>query len=137
MQPYYNLYDRERFEKRSESLCLEKQLGVLPYFSLAQGFLTGKYRSIEDLNKSPRGKNIERYLDDRGKRILNALDTISTAHHVVSATIALAWLLQRKGVSAAIASATSVQQLTELAKVAQIRLSSEELIKLDNASSYV
>lgn len=135
LQPFYNLYDRERFEKHLEQLCLEKHLGILPYFSLAKGFLTGKYRSKEDLNKSPRGKGVERYLDDRGIRILDALDTISRVHQVVPAVIALAWLLQRKGVSAAIASVTSVKQLAELAKVCRIRLSSEEIIKLDTASS--
>lgn len=137
LQPYYNLYDRERFEKRLESLCLEKQVGVLPYFPLAQGFLTGKYRSNEDLNKSLRGKSIERYLDDRGIRILDALDIISKEHHVVPAAIALAWLLQRKCVCAPIASVTSVKQLSELAKAIQIRLSSEELMKLNNVSSYI
>ncbi|MFI5343996.1 MAG: aldo/keto reductase [Chlamydiales bacterium] len=137
LQPYYNLYDRERFEKSLEPLCLEKQLGILPYFSLAKGFLTGKYRSKEDLNKSPRGKSIERYLDDRGMRIINALDALSRTHDVVPAVVALAWLLQRKNVSAAIASVTSVKQLKELAKVSQIRLSLEEIIKLDAASSYI
>ncbi len=137
LQPYYNLYDRERFEKKSQALCLEKHLGVLPYFPLAQGFLTGKYRSREDLNKSPRGKSIERYLDDRGMKIIDALDTISKAHHVVPAAIALAWLLQRKGVCAPIASVTRVKQLAELAKMTQIRLSSEEIRRLDEASSYV
>jgi len=137
LQTYYNLYDRERFEKNLEKLCLTHQLGILPYFSLAQGFLTGKYRSKEDLPQSPRGSSIERYLDDRGMKIIHALDTISRAHHVVPAVIALAWLLQRKGVTAAIASVTSVKQLTELAKVSQLRLSPEEIIKLDHASSYV
>lgn len=137
LQPYYNLYDRERFEQNLEQLCLEKQLGILPYFSLANGFLTGKYRSKKDLNKSPRGSSVERYLDDRGMKIINALDAISTAHQVVPAVIALAWLLQRKGINAAIASVTSVKQLAELAKVGQIRLYSEEIIKLDVASSYV
>ncbi len=136
LQPYYNLYDRERFEKRLQSLCIEKHLGILPYFSLAKGFLTGKYRSKEDLNQSPRGKSIERYLDDRGMRIIATLDAISKAHQVVPAAVALAWLLQRKGVTAPIASATSVKQLTELAKATQIRLSSDEIMNLDAASSY-
>ncbi len=136
LQPYYNLYDRERFEKNLESLCLEKQLGVLPYFPLAQGFLTGKYRSNEDLNKSPRGESIERYLDDRGMKIIDALEIISRAHQVVPAVVALAWLLQRKCVCAAIASVTNVKQLAELVKVNQICLSSEEIVKLDTASSY-
>lgn len=136
LQPYYNLYDRERFEKGLEPLCLEKQLGVLPYFSLAKGFLTGKYRSKDDLHKSPRGKGIERYLDDRGMRIIDALDAIAREHYVVPAALALAWLLQRKSVSAAIASVTSVKQLEELAKVNQIKLSFEEVVKLDSASSY-
>lgn len=137
LQPYYNLYDRERFEKKLESLCLEKQLGVLPYFSLAKGFLSGKYRSKEDLKKSPRGKNIERYLNARGIKIIEALDTISRTHFVTPSAVALAWLLQRKGVTAPIASVTSVKQLSELAKAIQIRLSSEEIMKLDIASSYV
>lgn len=106
-------------------------------FFLAKGFLTGKYRSKEDLNKSPRGNSVEHYLDDRGMRIINALDVISRAHQVVPAVVALAWLLQRKGVSAAIASVTSVKQLAELAKISQIRLSLEETMKLDTASSYV
>lgn len=136
LQPYYNLYDRERFEKSLEPLCLEKQLGVLPYFPLAKGFLTGKYRSKEDLNKSLRGKSIERYLDDRGMKIIDTLDVISRAHQVVPAVVALAWLLQRKSVSAAIASVTSVKQLAELVKVNQISLSSEEIKKLDIVSSY-
>jgi aryl-alcohol dehydrogenase-like predicted oxidoreductase len=136
LQPYYNLYDREIFEKKLESVCIEKHLGILPYFSLAKGFLTGKYRCKEDLNKSSRGQSVERYLDNRGMRILNALDTISRTHHVVPGVIALAWLLQRKGVVAAIASVTSVKQLEELAQVIQIRLSSEEMTKLDIASSY-
>lgn len=137
LQPYYNLYDRERYEKNLEPFCLEKQLGVLPYFPLAQGFLTGKYRSKEDLNKSLRGKSIERYLDDRGMEIIDALDIISRAHQVVPAVVALAWLLKRKSVSAVIASVTSVKQLAELAKVNQISLSSEEIMKLDIVSSYL
>lgn len=136
LQPYYNLYDRERFEKKSQALCVEKHLGILPYFPLAQGFLTGKYRLSQDLNKSLRGKSIERYLDDRGMRILDALDIISKQHHVVPAAIALAWLLQRKGVCAPLASVTSVKQLTELTKAPHIKLSSEEIRKLDDASSY-
>lgn len=136
LQPYYNLYDRERFEKNLERLCLERHLGILPYFSLAKGFLTGKYRSKEDLKKSPRGKGIEHYLDNRGMNIIDALDTISSAHRVVPAVIALAWLLQRKGISAAIASVTSVKQLAELVKVNQVILSSEEIMKLNTVSSY-
>lgn len=136
LQPYYNLYDREQFEKNLWELCLERQLGILPYFSLAKGFLTGKYRSKKDLNQSPRGSGIEYYLNDRGMRILNALEVISRRHQVVPAVVALAWLLERKGISAVIASATSVKQLTELAKVSQIKLSLDETMELDTASSY-
>lgn len=136
LQPYYNLYDREEYEKNLEPLCLEKQLGVLPYFSLANGFLTGKYRSNEDLNNSSRREDVKRYMNDRGMRILSVLDSISKNYQVAPAVIALAWLVQRKSVSAAIASATSVKQLAELVKVNEINLTKGEVMQLDEASSY-
>lgn len=136
LQPYYNLYDRERFEKGSESVCLKKNLGVLSYFSLAQGFLTGKYRSIVDLGKSPRGANIGRYLDARGFSVLETLDSIAGQHGVTPAAIALAWLMQRKCITAAIVSATSVSQLSESVKSIQIHLSKKDVSALDLASAY-
>lgn len=137
LQPYYNLYDRQRFEENLEPLCLEKQLGVIPYFSLAKGFLTGKYRSKADLNKSPRGEGLARYLDARGMKILAALDAVSKAHHAPPAVIALAWLVQRPSITAAIASATSVKQLAELMQVGRIRLSTDDIAQLNTASSYL
>jgi aryl-alcohol dehydrogenase-like predicted oxidoreductase len=116
-----DLYSRQKPKKSRKASSLSNGRTIIDLFEkwliLAKGFLTGKYRSKKDLNKSPRGSGIERYLDDRGMKIINALDVISTAHQVVPAVVALAWLLQRKGVSAAIASVTSVKQLAELAKV--------------------
>lgn len=137
LQPYYNLYDRERFESNLESICIKHDLGVLSYFSLAQGFLTGKYRSAVDLNKSQRGTSIGRYLDARGFKILEALDSISSSHHVTPGAIALAWLIQRPSLTAPIVSATSVSQLTELVKSTKIHLSEKDVLALDIASSYL
>lgn len=136
LQPYYNLYDRERFECNLESLCIKNNLGVLSYFSLAQGFLTGKYRSTSDLNKSQRGPSIGRYLDTRGFNILEALDTISNLYEVTPAAVALAWLIQRKSITAPIVSATNVSQLNELVKSTQLHLSEKDVLALDLASVY-
>jgi len=135
LQPEYNLYDRAGFEAGLESLCLEKNVGVIGYYSLASGFLTGKYRSEADLGKSARGGGIGRYLNDRGFRILAALDEVSAAHGVPLAAVALAWLIQRPAVTAPIASATSVAQLADLAKSAAITLGAEEVARLDQASA--
>jgi aryl-alcohol dehydrogenase-like predicted oxidoreductase len=135
LQPYYNLYDRAGFEETLEPLCLANGLGVLSYFSLAKGFLTGKYRSVEDLEKSPRGQGIARYLDKRGFRILQSLDEIAAIHNVKLAVIALAWLIHRRSVTAPIASVTSVEQLTELLPALTIPLTKEDIAKLDAASS--
>lgn len=137
LQPYYNLYDRERFERDLEPLCLRNELGVLSYFSLAKGFLTGKYRSSADFNKSQRGTmGIERYLEPRGFRILEALDGIAYTHQTSAAAVALAWLIKRKSVTAAIASVTNVSQLSELAQSVELNLSFQELKELDIASAY-
>jgi len=136
LQPQYNLYERKGFEENLEPLCLEKGIGVITYFSLARGFLTGKYRSGKDLGKSPRGGAIAAYLSDRGFAILSALDHAADAHGAVPAAIALAWLIQRKSVTAPIASATSLQQLSDLAKAVNIRLSTDEVKMLDSASAY-
>jgi len=135
LQPEYNLYDRAGFEAELESLCLEKNLGVISYYSLASGFLTGKYRSEADFAKSARGGGVGKYLNDRGFRILAALDEISAVHGVPLATVALAWLIQRPAVTAPIASATSVDQLAELVKAAAITLSPEDVARLDQASA--
>ncbi len=136
LQPKYNLHDREYFEKELEPLCLNKEVGVIPYYSLASGFLTGKYRSKDDIKQSARGERAMSYLDERGVKILNALDDISKAHQVKPATIALAWLMQRSSITAPIASATSVEQLKDLTKAAQIKLATVEVEKLDFESRY-
>jgi aryl-alcohol dehydrogenase-like predicted oxidoreductase len=136
LQPEYNLYDRKGYEEALEPLCLEKGLGVISYFSLASGFLTGKYRSQADLGQSVRGESIgKKYLNERGKKILAALDEVAKAHQTTPAVIALAWLIQRKSVTAPIASATSVKQLSELVKSAEIRLSAEQVNRLEAASA--
>jgi aryl-alcohol dehydrogenase-like predicted oxidoreductase len=136
LQPEYNLYDREGFEEALEQLCLEQGLGVISYFSLASGFLTGKYRSTADLGKSARGASIgKKYLNDRGLRILSALDEVAAAHQTVPAVIALAWLIQRKSITAPIASATSVTQLSELVKATQVTLDAREVTRLTQASA--
>ncbi|MBK1884083.1 aldo/keto reductase [Luteolibacter pohnpeiensis] len=136
LQPEYNLYDRAVFEDELEHVCLDHGIGVIGYYSLASGFLTGKYRSQDDLGKSARGGSIgQKYLNEKGFRILAALDEVSKAHGVSLAAVSLAWLIQRPAVTAPIASATSVEQLTELAKAATLQLSADEVAKLDQASA--
>src|SRR5258706_15230901 len=110
-QPEYNLCERKKFEGPLRDLCIAEGLGVIVYYSLASGFLTGKYRSKADLEKSARRSGVEKYLDDRGFRLLKALDAIAQAHAAKPAEVALAWLIARDGVTAPIASATSLEQL--------------------------
>jgi len=134
LQPWYNLYDRVGFEGPLADVCRREGLGVIPYFGLASGFLTGKYRSEADLGKSPRGQGVKRMLDERGQRILAALDAVAAEHDATPAQVALAWLLTH-GVAAPIASATSVPQLEELAGFADIELSADAVARLDAASA--
>lgn len=136
LQPEYNLYDREGFEAELQPLCLEKDLGVITYYSLASGFLTGKYRSTDDLNKSQRGGGIKKYLDNRGQNILKALDEVAAKYNVPLATVSVVWLTAQPGITAPIASATSVEQLTDIAKAAEIKLSKEDIDLLSHASEY-
>lgn len=136
LQPQYNLYDRADFEKELEPLCLEKGIGVINYYSLASGFLTGKYRTAEDAHKSARGAKATSYLNARGFEILRALDEVSAKHFVTPAAVSLAWLLARKSVTAPIASATSVNQLEELLKATEIKLSDADIELLNQASRY-
>src|SRR5262249_38654770 len=134
--PEYNLYERRGFEETLEPLCLQHELGVIGYFSLASGFLTGKYRSQDDLGKSARGAGIgKKYLNERGFRILAAIDQVAAAHQTVPAVIALAWLIQRKSITAPIASATSVEQLSELVKAVEVKLTASQVMQLDQAST--
>ena len=134
LQPEYNLYSRDGFESELQPLCVERGIGVIPYFSLASGFLTGKYRSEADFDKSPRGQGMAKYLDARGHRILDALDQVAGVHRSTPAEVALAWLMAQPGVTAPIASATKVEQVHSLARSAELTLSAEEFATLDQAS---
>ena len=133
LQPEYNLYERAGFEQGLAALCTKEGLGVLPYYGLASGFLTGKYRSAADLGQSPRGERVRGMLNPRGLRILAALDEVAADLAATPAQIALAWLMTR--VTAPIASATSVVQLAELLKAAQLELNAEAVRRLDAASA--
>jgi aryl-alcohol dehydrogenase-like predicted oxidoreductase len=136
LQPEYNLYARSGYEDELETVAEEEGLGVITYFALAAGFLTGKYRSNEDAGKSARGKQVvDRYLDERGYRILAALDEVAASYDASPAQIALAWLMARPSVTAPIASATSVEQLEEIAAAAELELDDEALQRLNEASA--
>ena len=134
LQPWYNLYDRTSYEGELAELCRRENLGVISYFSLASGFLTGKYRSAADLANRPRAYRVKDMLTERGFRILRALDAAAREHEATPAQIALAWLLAR-GVTAPIASATSVAQLQELLGATRLELGAAALKSLDAASA--
>ncbi|WP_026461892.1 aldo/keto reductase [Adhaeribacter aquaticus] len=136
LQPEYNLYDREEYEKELEPLCLENNIGVISYFSLASGFLTGKYRSENDLSKSQRGGGVKKYLNERGFRILQALDEVAEDYNSDPASVSLAWLIARPSITAPIASATSLGQLQSLIKAAELKLDNATIEKLARASAY-
>jgi aryl-alcohol dehydrogenase-like predicted oxidoreductase len=135
LQPLYNLVDRAPYEAELEPLCRAEGLGVINFFGLARGFLSGKYRSESDLSKSPRGAGIKGYLTPRGLRILAALDDAAAALHATPAQVALAWQMARPGITAPIASATSKVQLDELAGAASLVLGAETVRALDRASA--
>lgn len=135
-QPGYNLYDREDFEREHEKICLEHDLGVVTYYSLASGFLTGKYRNKQDLAKSQRGSGVKQYLTPRGDKILGALGNIAAQHGVSEAAVALAWLVYHPSVNAPIASATSKNQLKSFIEAGNIQLSATDISELDKASAY-
>ncbi|SEO44594.1 aldo/keto reductase [Nitrosovibrio sp. Nv6] len=134
LEPEYNLYDRSGYEGELRDLCIEEGLGVITYYSLASGFLSGKYRSHDDLGKSVRGRVASKYLNDRGFRILSALDTVAGAHGAAPAEAALAWLIARECVTAPIASATNVQQVDSLIRAAHLTLSPSDIDLLSVAS---
>jgi aryl-alcohol dehydrogenase-like predicted oxidoreductase len=136
LQPEYNLYVRAKFEGELEAVCRQNHLGVIPYFSLASGFLTGKYRSEKDLEHRSRGSRVQKYLNPRGLRILSALDEVSKHYSATPAQVSLAWLLANPVITAPIASATSVKQLDELLGAARLKLDSAAVEKLDEASAY-
>lgn len=135
LQPHYNLCERSDYESQLEPLCREYGLGVIPYFSLAAGFLTGKYRTEADLGKSPRGAGLKKYLNERGLRILGALDAVAGQTGSSPAAVALAWLLARPSITAPIASATSLAQLETLLAGARLKLPAEAVAALDQASA--
>ncbi|AMR27422.1 alcohol dehydrogenase [Hymenobacter psoromatis] len=137
IQPEYNLYEHETFEKDDLPLVQASGIGVIPYFGLASGFLTGKYRSEADLQKSPRGAGIgKKYLNDKGFRILKALDAVAARHGISQAQVALAWLMQAPGITAPIASATKVAQVQELLKAMDVRLTPQDAQELQAGPAY-
>ena len=135
LQPEYNLVDRANYDGPLRDLAIQLGLGVIPYYSLASGFLTGKYRTEADLGQSPRGGGVRKYLDPRGLRILGALDQVSQRHATQPAVVALAWLIAREGVTAPIASATSVEQLKSFSAAAELTLSENDRALLDQAGA--
>ncbi|HSS70957.1 MAG TPA: aldo/keto reductase [Casimicrobiaceae bacterium] len=135
LQPHYNLYERASFEGELQALCLRESLGVITYFSLAAGFLTGKYRSEADFGKSARGPGMKKFLNPRGMKILDALVDVAKRYDATPAQIALAWLMARPGVTAPIASATSLEQLPEILGAAEIKLDAQATQALDRASA--
>jgi aryl-alcohol dehydrogenase-like predicted oxidoreductase len=136
LQPEYNLYDRQKFEREYEPITRQYDLGVISYYSLASGFLSGKYRSKEDTKKSPRGEKALSYLDERGQNILDTLDEVAESYHTTPASVAIAWLIQRPGLTAPIVSATKVEQLEELLKATELKLDAGAMEKLNIASDY-
>jgi aryl-alcohol dehydrogenase-like predicted oxidoreductase len=136
LQPEYNLYDRGSFDGPLAELCRKENIGVITYFSLAKGFLSGKYRSEADLGKSPRGEGVRAYLNARGRRILAALEAVSARRSAAFAEVALAWAMAKPGVTAPIASATSLEQMESLIRSVQLKLTAEDMAELDAASAY-
>ncbi len=135
LQPHYNLVERAAFEGELEKVCRAEGLGVISYFALASGFLSGKYRSEADLANSQRGGGVKKYLNDHGRRVLQALDEVAARYAATPAQVAIAWLIAQPGVTAPIASATSVEQLQDLVKAAQLELDRQAIERLDQASA--
>jgi aryl-alcohol dehydrogenase-like predicted oxidoreductase len=136
LQPNYNLYDRQQFETDFEPICRSENLGVIPYFSLASGFLTGKYRSEKDLEGRARGGFVKKYLNDRGYKILGALDAVAKTHNATQAQVAIAWLIAQPSITAPIASATNLDQLQQLIAATRLSLTPEDLQQLNQASAF-
>jgi aryl-alcohol dehydrogenase-like predicted oxidoreductase len=136
LQPLYNLCDREVYEKELEPICLEHHISVNGYFSLAVGFLTGKYHSEADLSKSVRGDRVKLYMNERGMRILKSVEETAVQYHSSPASVALAWLMARPSVTAPIASATNLAQLKSLTDALNLKLSEATIVKLNEASQW-
>ncbi len=136
-QPHYNLAYREEYERELEPLCLRERMGVIPYSSLAAGFLTGKYRPGQNLPATPRAERVQsRYMNERGFSILAKVEQVAQKHHATIAQAALAWLIARPGITAPIASATSVEQTRELLGAVDVKLTAEEWNELDKVSAW-
>ncbi|MGS0741959.1 aldo/keto reductase [Glaciimonas sp. GG7] len=135
LQPQYNLYDRADYEKTLEPFVLKHGIGVINYYALASGFLTGKYRSENDFGKSPRGQAVKRYLDSRGLRILDALDQVALRFNANPAQVALAWLIARPGITAPIVSATTLSQVDDLILATRLKLDVAAITLLNQASA--
>ena len=135
LQPQYNLVERADYEANLEPVCVLNGIGVIPYFGLASGFLTGKYRSEADLSKSPRGARVQKYLDERGLRVLAALDEVSKRLSSTPARVALPWLMARSSITAPIASATNVDQLKDLVAATELKLDGDSIDILNRAST--
>ncbi|PTA97264.1 alcohol dehydrogenase [Kluyvera sp. Nf5] len=133
LQPEYNLYDRDSFEGKLQELTVRENIGVVTYYSLASGFLSGKYRSENDLSQSQRGQGINKYLNARGFAILDAVDKVAAKHNVKPAEVALAWLIAQPGVTAPIASATKIAHVESFVTAVSLALSSEDIAALNNA----
>jgi len=136
LQPEYNLYNREEYEKEYEAICLDNNLGVITFYSLASGFLSGKYRSEADLSKSARGGGVKKYLNDRGFKVLNALDQVASQYQTTPAAVAIAWVIAHKGITAPIASATSLKQLEDTTAAVHLNLDQSAIDLLTEASRY-
>ncbi|MBV9929534.1 MAG: aldo/keto reductase [Alphaproteobacteria bacterium] len=134
LQPEYHLMGRDRFEDGLQQLCLEREVGVLPYYGLASGFLTGKYRAPADQQQSVRGDRMGKYLNARGYAVLDALDAVAAETKTNPSTVALAWLAAQPGVTAPIASARTPQQLDDFIGAMTLELTTEQLERLDAAS---
>lgn len=136
LQPLYNLYDRSEFEGPLQALCVKENVGVIPYYGLASGFLTGKYRSDRDLSQSARGQGIgKKYLNPRGRHILEALDEVARVQHATQASVALAWLLAQPSIAAPIASATRPEQVHDLVAATELGLERAALDILNEAGA--
>jgi aryl-alcohol dehydrogenase-like predicted oxidoreductase len=135
LQPWYNLVERAKYEEALRDVAVRHGLAVFPFYSLANGFLTGKYRSKDDLNKSVRGMRNVEYLEGRGMRVLAALDEVAAETGAALATVTLAWTVAQPTITAAIASATSVPQLAELLASLQLQLTPDQVARLDAASA--
>lgn len=136
LQPLYNLMEREAYEKELKSFVEENQLGVISYFSLASGFLSGKYRSKNDFDKSLRGGGMQKYMNEKGFKVLKALDEVSEKHNSTQATVSLAWLLNRPTITAPIVSATGLKQLQSIIEAPRLKLDAFDMEKLNTASAW-